>query len=377
MILPRDFFREPAIADPPPRGHLDWWLVGALFVAALVEGIFNQLLFWRAWHIALVIAVIPTLLWRRQQPLAMMTIGFVALNISLLVAVIARGEVPEGPYTAAFLLIHVYALFRWASGRHCAIGAAIMVAVFVLNLIIDYGGIAESIGGAIALLLPLELGVVARYRARNQELAQEKVRSGERERIARELHDSVAHHVSAIAITAQAGRAVAANNPDQAIEALISIEEAASRTLSEMRSMVGSLRGDGQAELAPQPGLPELQMLAGAVGDIAISVEMPAHHTAPAAIGTALYRIAQESITNAVRHAHGASRVDVLVAHHDGAYELTVSDDGRQNSGDGSATGYGLIGMAERARLLGGDFEAGPTPAGWVVRTQLPVEVGQ
>ena len=377
MILSRDFFREPAVANPPPRGHLDWWLVGALIVVAIIEGILNQPLFWRVWHIALVIAVIPTLLWRRQHPLAMMTISLVALNISLLVAVIARGEVPEGPYTAAFILINVYAVFRWASGRHCAIGLVILAGVFVLNLVIDNGGIGETIGGLIVLLLPLELGVVARYQVRNRELVQEEVRSGERERIARELHDSVAHHVSAIAITAQAGRAVAVNNPDQAIEALNSIEEAASRALSEMRSMVESLRGDGEAELAPQPGLPELQLLAGEVGDLQISIEMADQQTAPAAIGTALYRIAQESITNAVRHANGASRVDVLVAHHGDTFHLTVADDGRQNGWDGSPSGYGLIGMAERARLLGGSFEAGPSPTGWVVRAELPSGVGQ
>lgn len=375
MIFVRDLFREAAIADPPRRGHLDWWLVGALIVVAVIEGIFNQPLFWRVWHIALVIAVIPTLLWRRQHPLAMLTIGFVAFNLSLLVAVIARGEVPEGPYTAAFILINVFALFRWGSGRHCAIGLVIMLAAFVLNLIFDYGGIGESIGGLIVLLLPQELGVVARYQARNRELAQEEVRSGERERIARELHDSVAHHVSAIAITAQAGRAVAANDPTQAIEALNTIEEAASRTLSEMRSMVGSLRGDGEAELAPQPGLSELRLLAGAVGDIEVSVQAPDGVDASTAIGTALYRMAQESVTNAVRHANGASRVDVLVAHHDDAYHLTVSDDGRQNGWDGNTDGYGLIGMAERARLLGGNFEAGPSPTGWVVRAELPSEV--
>lgn len=377
MIVSRDFFNEAAIANPPRRGHLDWWLVGALVVVAILEGIFNQPLFWRAWHIALVIAVIPTLLWRREKPLLMMTIGFVAVNLSLLAAVIGRGEVPEGPYAAAFILINVYAVFRWASGRHCAIGLVMMFAAFFFNIVIDYGGIGEAIGGLIVLLLPAELGIVARYQARNRELLQEEVRSGERERIARELHDSVAHHVSAIAITAQAGRAVAANDPERAVEALASIEEAASRTLSDMRSMVGSLRGDDGAELTPQPGLRELVQLEGVVGDIEVAVDMPEGHSAPTAVSAALYRIAQESVTNAVRHARGASRVDVLISHTGDAYQLTVTDDGRQNATTAGTHGYGLIGMAERARLLGGSFDAGPSSAGWVVRAELPAEVSQ
>jgi len=158
LSAPWALFTEPAVQDPPQRGHLDWWLVGALTVVAVIEGIFNQPLFWRLWHIGLVLALIPTLLWRRSHPLLMFAIGALSLNAALLIAVIARGEVPEGPYTGAFILITVYAIFRWASGRHCAIALWLMAAVFTLNVVIDYGGVGETIGGLLVLLFPAELG---------------------------------------------------------------------------------------------------------------------------------------------------------------------------------------------------------------------------
>lgn len=377
MLLPRDFFSELAIESPPRRVPLDWMLIAAFSALAVIEGVLNTELYWRWVHVGLVLALIPTLLWRRTKPLLMLALSLGVSTGWSIVGFLSQGEVANGPFTAAFLLINVYAVFRWASGRHAALALAMMAMVFVVHLVIDYGGIAETIGGLIVFLFPAELGVVARLTERNREQAREEVRADERERIARELHDSVAHHVSAIAVTAQAGRAVAANNPDGAVDALSAIEEAASRTLSEMRLMIGSLRGeDGDPELAPQPGLPELQSLNGVVGGLEVSVDAPNDAQAPSAVGTALYRIAQESVTNAVRHAQGASRVDVLVARTPNSYELTVADDGRSNGANGTngEPGYGLLGMAERARLLGGSFDAGPSPDGWVVRAELPVE---
>jgi len=376
MLVPRDFFSEPPVVDPPRRVPLDWMLVGVFSALALIEGALNAEMYWRWFHIAMVLAMIPTLLWRRQRPLLMLAIIMAVTTGVSIAGFISKGEVAAGPYTAAFLLINVYAVFRWASGRHGAIALGLMAVVFTSHLVIDYGGVAETIGGLIVFLFPAELGVMARLNARNQEQSREEVRAAERERIARELHDSVAHHVSAIAIQAQAGRAVAKGNPEAAVQALSTIEEAASRTLSEMRSMVGTLRGDDGAELAPQQGLSDIASLAGSTNGLDIRVAaLPAGSPAQGttAVGAALFRIAQESVTNAVRHADGATRVDVRVSNGSDRYTLTVRDDGRGIVADSKPVGYGLIGMAERARLLGGTLEAGPAhDGGWLVTAELP-----
>ena len=358
--------------SPPARVPRDWWLVGLIVLLAIIEGFFNTPLIWRPWHIGITILMSATLLWRRTNPLLMLAISFGVINIMLVVAAVIA-EVPEGPYTAAFLLINVYALYRWGSGRDGAIGLVIMFAIFALNLVIDYGGIAETIGGLFVMLFPAELGVMIRYQQKAKDQQINEVRSQEREQIARELHDTVAHHVSAIAIQAQAGRVVANENPKAAIDALIVIEEAAARTLSEMRSMVGSLRGNEDAALAPQPGLREIASLAGDANGLDVRVSSVDGVEMPAPIGAALYRIAQESVTNATRHAHDASRVDVRLERRGDTYRLTIQDDGRQNGAETNPEGYGLVGMAERARLLGGSLEAGPSPSGgWLVHAELP-----
>ncbi len=368
-----EFFNEPAVSDPPHRVTRDWFLVAAVLFAAVMEWIFNDELIWRTWHMGLVVAMIPTLLWRRTQPLLMLAIVFVLTNLSLLAAAIFA-EVPDGPYTAIFVVFNLYALFRWGSGRHCLMAVGLILAATLLNMVIDYQGIGEVIGGIIFVLIPAEAGAVVRFQQQSAERAEAEIRSTEREQIARELHDSVAHHVSAIAIQAQAGRRVAATNPEAVIGTLEAIEEAAARTLSDMRSMVGSLRDGGDAELVPQQGLREIATLAGEKGGITVVVRDLPERTPSTAVGAALFRIAQESVTNAVRHAAGASTVDVEVSDRGDSYRLTVRDNGRRVT-ESNTAGYGLIGMAERARLLGGSIDAGPASGGgWLVTADLPMQ---
>ncbi|MGI9119368.1 MAG: sensor histidine kinase [Acidimicrobiales bacterium] len=198
----------------------------------------------------------------------------------------------------------------------------------------------------------------------------------EREQLARELHDTVAHHVSGIAIQAQAGRTLASSNPTAAVEALTVIEGAASRTLADMRLMVSVLRAGEEPSLAPPPrvgdigrlaedghdSLPVEVRLSGVLGDLRPSVE------------AAVYRIAQESITNARRHARHATGITVSIAGTGGRVLVTVSDDGDSRPGGGRSSGYGLVGMRERASLLGGTLDAGPGPdRGWTVTASLPL----
>jgi len=218
-----------------------------------------------------------------------------------------------------------------------------------------------------------------RYRAVARVREVQQVRTLERGELARELHDTVAHHVSAIAIQAQAGRTVAAADPAAALEALAVIEAEASRTLYEMRTMVRVLR-DGEAvdaepvEYGPQRGISDLDELTRmsplvrvhCVGDLA-DLTQP--------VEVAVYRICQESVTNAIRHAVHATTVSVEVRGDVGVVGLRVHDDGEATR-PSTTGGYGLLGMAERAKLLRGTFEAGPDPAGgWTVEATLPREV--
>ena len=209
--------------------------------------------------------------------------------------------------------------------------------------------------------------------ARLREIDQVKLR--ERQQLARELHDTVAHHVSAIAIQAQAGRTVAAARPDAAVRALEVIEEEASRTLAEMRTMVGVLRDGDEPDRAPQRGVADIERLArdaahGPRVDVELSGELDALRPS---VEAAMYRLAQEAITNATQHARHATRIDVHVAGEEDCVRLTVCDDGDAGSADRSQSGYGLVGMAERAALLGGTLEAGPGPGkGWTVNAVLP-----
>jgi signal transduction histidine kinase len=213
--------------------------------------------------------------------------------------------------------------------------------------------------------------------SRHREL--DRVRSREREQLARELHDTVAHHVSAMVIRAQAGRVVAAASPETSPEALAAlelIEAEGAKTLAEMRFMVGALREPGRVELSPVSGVADIQRLASSVGgELPVEVKLSGEVDALApAVGAALYRIAQESITNAVRHARRASRVVVEVSVEDERVLLSVSDDGEPVAAGRAGPGYGLAGMTERATLLGGTLTAGPGEpgGGWVVEAVLP-----
>jgi signal transduction histidine kinase len=225
------------------------------------------------------------------------------------------------------------------------------------------------------LLFPAALGASVRYRASARLREREQVQLREREQLARELHDTVAHHVSAIAIQAQAGRIVAPQSPDGAVRALAAIEEAASRTLEEMRTIVAALRDADEPDRAPQQGVADIERLArdAALGPrIAVELSGDLDALRPS-VGAATYRLAQESITNALRHARHATRIDVRVAGEEHCVRLTVSDDGDASAAGRGASGFGLVGMRERAALLGGTLEAGPSPGrGWTVSAVLP-----
>jgi signal transduction histidine kinase len=217
--------------------------------------------------------------------------------------------------------------------------------------------------------------------------AQAQAASAERLRIARELHDIVAHSIGVIAIQAGMGSRVIDTRPAEARDALNAIETSSRETLSGLRRMLGALRRaepggrPGPAPLDPAPGLADLDRLASTTTDAGIRVDVQwrgQRLPVPADIDLSAYRIVQEAVANVVRHS-GASHCRVLVDHRDEELVIEVTDDGRGEAvTDG---GYGIAGMRERAGMLGGHFTAGPRPGGgFRVAARLPLpatSVGQ
>ena len=173
----------------------------------------------------------------REHPLAATAVAFGTLTVVDLVRLSgSHGALPAG--VAATLLL-TFSLFRWGSGREAAGGLGMILLWLTLTLAADATTPAETVAGYAFFLLSATLGAAVRFRARVRIRDIDRIKAREREQLARELHDTVAHHVSGIAIQAQAGRAVAATHPERAVEALATIEDAATRTLTELRAIVG------------------------------------------------------------------------------------------------------------------------------------------
>jgi signal transduction histidine kinase len=201
-------------------------------------------------------------------------------------------------------------------------------------------------------------------------------RQSERDAIARELHDLVAHHVTGIVVQAQAARLVAATRSDVTAHALSSIERAGADALSSMRAMVGALRAErGDAPIAPTATIDDIRNLAAsgtAALPVVVSLDAAAERL-PSSVTASLHRIAIEALTNARRHGTGATTVDVAVACGPQHVTLAVTNDGAVVTDRPKGAGFGLVGIAERVAALGGRLEAGPRPTGgWAVRAVLP-----
>lgn len=370
----RKFLAEPGPSRPP--GVAPWDRRFALGFAGVMvaEGLLRESLALRPLQIAVGLGILGTLLLRRPRPLLALVLGF-GLTTAFPFALRAFGLPDATLHANACVLLLGYSLLRWGSGRDVVAGAVVLVLVYASSALRgEMHGAAEAVGAAVVMLFPGALGASARFRAEAHARELDQVKLRERAELARDLHDTVAHHVAAIAIQAQAGRAVLAQKPEATAGALAAIEKEASRTLAELRAMVGSLREDRAASLAPQPTLPDLARLAEGAGGLAVDVELGDGLSGirPAA-QTALFRIAQEAVTNALRHAKGATRARVRVAAEGEVVRMTVDDDGALPARRGS--GFGLVGMAERAALLGGKLEAGPREGGgWKVEVVLPFE---
>jgi len=371
----RSLWAEPRAAAAPERLSRDWVLVGVLMMAALLEGVFRDDVVWRPFATIVAVGLAPVMLWRRTQPLACVVVGF-GTAMALGLATLAGGPSHVGLNTMIYILVLVYALVRWGSGREIVIGLMFVLVAAVIGTVADYTGPSGVIGGFGILTASAAGGAAFRYRAESWRRALEQIRSQERVGLARELHDMVAHHVSAIAVQAQAGRALAGQRPEAGLEALAAIEGEASQTLAEMRAMVRVLRDGAPAEYTPQPGVADLAALARRDPVPVVDVEVPGDlDDLPLQVDAAVYRLAQEALTNALRHARNASRVEIRVVEGEGRLRLRVTDDGQIDPARPASHGFGLLGMTERVQLLGGTLRAGPASGGgWTVDAELPME---
>jgi signal transduction histidine kinase len=338
-----------------------------------------------AWPLGVLMAT--PLIFAARWPLAAWRIA----AIGLLVTVFVRHGTGFMPWPVTAILALVVILFFAGIGcdRQTTVGVGAVTIVAVLLPAVVFGMPAwfgMILAGVTALVLTFGDAIGGRRSAEEelrrreeqhrQDLARQAVLE-ERARIARELHDVVAHHMSVIAMQAEAAPFKIPDLPDAARETFGVVRDAARDALTETRRVVGLLRADGEgAERAPSPGLDRLDELAAAARNSGLSVAtvvvgMP--RQLDAGVELSAYRIVQESLSNAARYAPG-SRVHVEIKYGPGALAVTVADDGARAVPDGSqGGGHGLVGMRERVTMLGGTLSAGPgAPAGWTVAAELP-----
>jgi signal transduction histidine kinase len=279
----------------------------------------------------------------------------------------------------------LYALAVWTSPRRFLLGVALLLAS--LGWIVA-GPTGVSLKSAVpftvvtVVVMVLVRRVVgererrAQLAERERDLAAREAVVEERARIARELHDAIAHDVSIMVVQAGAERRVLDGGQGSPREVLETIEEIGRGALTEMRRLVGMLRSDNGDPLAPQPGLDDLATLARQVGEAGLPVELVVEgeqRELPVGIELSAYRIVQEALTNALKHA-GDARATVRIRYGVDSLELEIVDDGDGAAAPLPSGGHGLVGMRERVALYGGRLDAGRQPSGgFRIRVLLPI----
>ena len=332
-------------------------------------------------------ATLP-LAWRRQAP-ATVLVGVMLCQMGLEV-MNAAGPGWMGVLIAAYTLgAYRNGSLLWRLGGVLVISVVAFVIAGVLHGDAPWQALVTTpIGFAGAIVVGDNM---RRRRERSADLVERAERAererlllahqhvqDERTRIAREMHDVVAHSVSLMVIQTAAARRQLATDPAGVDASLATVEDTGRVAMQEMRRILGVLReASGEPSLAPQPGLAAIDGLA-AYADLPVSVRMEGDllHL-PAGIELSAYRIVQEALTNVRRHAGPVLHVDVTMVRANGSLMVEVSDDGRgaANFADGrGADGFGLIGMRERVAAFDGDLHAGPRPGGgWRVRATFPI----
>jgi signal transduction histidine kinase len=337
----------------------------------------------------LVLQTIP-LAWRRSQPSLVLALVAVAFGLKVLLGI--------NTSVAGFgLLIGMYSVAAYEPHRRRVLFLGLAGVGFAAGFVVfGVTGDPRSFGLSVPSLAFVAAWLIGDYlRTRRAYIAQLEERAArlererdqdrrqaadeERTRIARELHDVVAHDVSVIAIQAGAARTVQASQPQAASQALALIETTARQTLVELSQLLGVLRkSDGAtADRSPQPGLDKLPALVAELRSAGLAVEVSTHgepRPLPPAVDLSAYRILQEATTNVLKHAH-ARNVHVRIAYRPRDLVVFVRDDGvGHRRGQPGGNGHGLIGMRERVSLFGGHLRAGTAPGGgFVVAARLPI----
>jgi signal transduction histidine kinase len=368
---------------------VDRLIVGALAVAYVLE-IATESKFAgdRAVSYCAAAALCVALLWRRQAPLVSLIVAAVIVELSNLVA---QALADAATFTVAILLA-IYSVGRYARGR-ALIAGVVIVAIAIPFAAVEPGDPVTASDIAFFVIFfgaPLVVGRFVRHRGereralegRAEQLAAERdtrareAVAQERTRIARELHDVVAHAISLMVLQARGGRRVLHDEPDETRTALDAIEHAGEQALVEMRRLLGLLRhSDLEPSLAPPPSLSRIEELVAGIRASGLPVEVAIEGEPvelPPGVDVSAYRIVQEALTNALKHA-GPAHARVTVTYGLDAVDLAIVDDGRGPAAV-NGSGYGLAGMRERIAIYGGSLESGPgADGGYALRVRLPL----
>jgi signal transduction histidine kinase len=356
-------------------------IAGLFTVAGLTELALRTSLLPR--EIAVVLFMTVPLMWRRRAPLPSAVLVATAVAIS--------GQTPTDLHLIlAALPFAMYSLGAHASDRGAAVGMAVALAVLWTSVAIKSTENAARDIISIAVLVTTSFAIGRAFRGRELSLVasteraavleherEEDVRraaSEERGRIARELHDVIAHGVTVMVVQAGAADQIIERDPALAREALVAIQDAGRQALADLRRLLGLVRDDDTTRLAPQPGLQELDALVEGMRNAGMPIEVEIRGTPralPAGVDLSAFRIVQEALTNVLKHA-GDAKARVVVAYAPNAIELEVVDDGRTQA---KGHGHGLVGMRERVMLYGGTLQAGPAEnGGYRVLARLPLD---
>jgi signal transduction histidine kinase len=343
-----------------------------------------------------VLAVAVPLLWRRRAPLVVLAV----VVVGFAVAWPAERSTGGVTFTAVFgLLIAVFSVGAYAERARAvpvvAVAAAMVVAMLAADVRAGYLRPADAAGSLVFFAVGFYAGELVRVRHLRAQALEEKAAAlerareeraraavaEERARMARELHDILAHTLSTMVLQAGAARQVLRSDPATVEELLLSIERTGREALGEVRRLLGLLRANDDAGgLGPQPTLASIDGLIEETSKAGLPVDLRVEGE-PVALSAGLdlsaYRIVQEALTNALKYA-GPARAQVVIRYGDRELELAITDDGaggRAEPADGQPAGHGLLGMQERVALYGGSMTAGPRAGGgYALHARLPLD---
>ncbi|GAA1754154.1 sensor histidine kinase [Agromyces humatus] len=383
--------RHPRLTDGLIAGIYGVPTISTAIVMAVIDGL--PVWFAIVEVASILAATVAVFLLRRTRPR-------IVLGIGMLVCLVSA---PAGSIEIIAILIALYAVAVYDSSRSAWIGLGLSVGVAALTSFLaarlrdtrivepfDFEPLGSSIALALFMLIATLIGVTVGNRrryldaliARAHDLARERDQQAElaaaqeRSRIAREMHDIVSHGLTVMITLAEGSAVTAGRDPERAADAMRHVADAGRDALGEMRRMLGVLTGpaDAAADRSPQPDVAAIPALVDGFREAGLPVRLTTSGPAitEPTLQLAVYRIVQEGLTNALRHASGAQHVDVRIERRDDDIEVTVEDDAVHRSIRMTGAGRGLAGLRERVALYGGTVEAGSRPGGgWLLRATL------